>query len=433
MHGTADPYISYYTPYGNLWPIEETLNFWIENNGCSLLADTISLPDIDPNDGCTVDKITYKNCSEDSIVVHYQIINGGHPWPGTDLDFTAGGNINQDIHASVEILNFFQNYENPLSNIAFAKSIEIAPKYCNPQGDSLHIIARLSNPEGNSVEVYALIQGEQDTYQDSIQLFDDGLHGDGDASDNIWGETKFLSSLEEEIFLLELSTNDLTAGLVPNSPFRAYFSSIGPLIVDDYEIPQQLGSIFRLNLSLKNNGSISPAIDVKAKLFTNDTNVTDISNNNLNYFNIEPGQSKFNSSSGFIVYTQNNPESVKFNVHIFSSYNLLWSDTITVNIPPPVGVEDIISSIPTEFGLYQSYPNPFNPTTTIGYSIPELSFVTLRLFDVLGNEITILVNEEKPVGNYEVEFEASNLSSGIYFYRLQAGDFVDTKKMVLLK
>jgi hypothetical protein len=83
----------------------------------------------------------------------------------------------------------------------------------------------------------------------------------------------------------------------------------------------------------------------------------------------------------------------------------------------------------------QNYPNPFNPTTTIKYSIPELSFVTLKVYDVLGNEIANLVNEEKPTGSYDAEFTMNNLqlSSGFYFYRLQAGSFVETKKMILLK
>jgi len=94
---------------------------------------------------------------------------------------------------------------------------------------------------------------------------------------------------------------------------------------------------------------------------------------------------------------------------------------------------DKIPNIPNTITLYQNYPNPFNPTTVIKYQIPELSFVTLKVFDALGNDIATLVNEEKPIGSYEVEFEARNLPSGIYFYRLQAGSFVETKKMILLK
>jgi hypothetical protein len=92
-----------------------------------------------------------------------------------------------------------------------------------------------------------------------------------------------------------------------------------------------------------------------------------------------------------------------------------------------------VELVPTEYALYQNYPNPFNPITTIKYQIPELSFVTLKVFDVLGNEIVTLVNEDKPAGSYEVEFNATSLPSGICFYKLQAGDYVETKKMVLMK
>jgi len=83
--------------------------------------------------------------------------------------------------------------------------------------------------------------------------------------------------------------------------------------------------------------------------------------------------------------------------------------------------------------LFLNYPNPFNPTTAIKYQIPELSFVTLKVYDVLGNEITTLVNEEKPAGLYEVEFNKNGLTSGVYFYQLKSESFVETKKMILLK
>jgi len=98
-----------------------------------------------------------------------------------------------------------------------------------------------------------------------------------------------------------------------------------------------------------------------------------------------------------------------------------------------VSVEDEAQNLPTEFSLDQNYPNPFNPSTTINYSISQLEFVTLKVYDVLGNEIATLVNEEKSIGSYEVEFDGSDLTSGIYFYALRSGNFNDTKKLVLLK
>ena len=88
---------------------------------------------------------------------------------------------------------------------------------------------------------------------------------------------------------------------------------------------------------------------------------------------------------------------------------------------------------PASFSLSQNYPNPFNPGTSINYQLPINNFVSLKIYDVLGNEVAILVNEEKPAGKYQIEFDGSSLPSGIYFYKLTSGSFVETKKMILLK
>jgi len=100
-------------------------------------------------------------------------------------------------------------------------------------------------------------------------------------------------------------------------------------------------------------------------------------------------------------------------------------------IPTSIIDEPIV--LPDEFSLFQNYPNPFNPTTKINYSIPRAGFVTLKVYDILGNEMKTLINEEKTIGNYEVEFTASNLPSGVYFYRLTTGEFVETKKMIVIR
>jgi hypothetical protein len=89
--------------------------------------------------------------------------------------------------------------------------------------------------------------------------------------------------------------------------------------------------------------------------------------------------------------------------------------------------------IAVEYFLKQNYPNPFNPATTIKYQIPETGFITLKVYDVLGNEVATFVNEEKPAGSYEIEFYGKYLPSGVYFYRMIAGNFIETMKMILLK
>jgi hypothetical protein len=97
-----------------------------------------------------------------------------------------------------------------------------------------------------------------------------------------------------------------------------------------------------------------------------------------------------------------------------------------VQVPP-------ISDLPVKLNLMQNYPNPFNPTTTINYSVPKNSFVTIKVYDVLGREVTTLVNEEKRFGNYEIKFDGSNITSGIYFYKMKADNQLETKKFILLK
>lgn len=99
----------------------------------------------------------------------------------------------------------------------------------------------------------------------------------------------------------------------------------------------------------------------------------------------------------------------------------------------PSDIQDLKSALPTKFALNQNYPNPFNPTTTIEYALPKDSDVKLVIYDILGSRVTELVNGVKKAGYYKVNFNASNLASGIYFYTIKAGDFVTTKKLVLLK
>jgi subtilisin-like proprotein convertase family protein len=106
---------------------------------------------------------------------------------------------------------------------------------------------------------------------------------------------------------------------------------------------------------------------------------------------------------------------------------------VQINNQSLVGVEEVAGGIPEVYSLDQNYPNPFNPTTTIQFSIPKQSPVTLRVFDILGREVRTLVNEVKNAGAYRVQFDATGLASGTYFYRMEAGSYLETRKLLLLK
>ena len=96
-------------------------------------------------------------------------------------------------------------------------------------------------------------------------------------------------------------------------------------------------------------------------------------------------------------------------------------------------ISGLQNNISSDYLLYQNFPNPFNPNTTIRYDVKTKGDVEMKIFDLLGREVVTLVNENQTPGTYEVVFDASSLPSGVYFYKLQAGDFIETRKMVVLK
>ncbi|MBK8946295.1 MAG: T9SS type A sorting domain-containing protein [Ignavibacteriae bacterium] len=123
----------------------------------------------------------------------------------------------------------------------------------------------------------------------------------------------------------------------------------------------------------------------------------------------------------------------------------VWANILDWNNPTSIKTKET-SVIPLNSELFQNYPNPFNPTTKIKYTIPQnvkgvstnvetqnIASVQLKIYDILGSEVKTLVNQKQKPGNYEVEFDGRNLPSGVYFYKLQSDDFIDTKKMILLK
>ena len=116
----------------------------------------------------------------------------------------------------------------------------------------------------------------------------------------------------------------------------------------------------------------------------------------------------------------------------FKSPSFKWGTTSAILNVSGID-EELIGSNPNTFELYSNYPNPFNPSTKIRYAIPQTSFTVLKVYDITGTEVMTLVNEERPAGIYEVNFDAVNLASGTYIYQLQAGNYSEAKKMILLR
>jgi len=139
--------------------------------------------------------------------------------------------------------------------------------------------------------------------------------------------------------------------------------------------------------------------------------------------------------SACIVAAWQPPSGPKAGIMVYAANNLKsYADSIFRSLAiPATNVDNSEKGIPQEFALMQNYPNPFNPSTTIEYQITEYGLVSIKIFDVLGKEVRTLVNEEKSIGTYEINWNAENLPSGVYFYQLKAGNYVETKKMILMR
>ncbi len=175
--------------------------------------------------------------------------------------------------------------------------------------------------------------------------------------------------------------------------------------------------------------------------------ISSTDNNNIFAFTRSKDDCKvfeiFNLSDQTQTFTLQGTSYVGSYQNLFTGDSVSFAENTNMTLPPwnykiyeyGVLISDVknIQDKPTEFNLSQNYPNPFNPDTKIEYSISKRSNVSIKVYDILGNEITTLINNVEPAGNYKVIFNGNNLSSGIYFYIIHAGNFIQTKKMVLLK
>ena len=147
------------------------------------------------------------------------------------------------------------------------------------------------------------------------------------------------------------------------------------------------------------------------------------------------GVSKRNSHELFMLPGATNNPNVKVRfVSIQPGWDWWWAiDNVKISADIISNIKTVNNEIPDDYSLSQNYPNPFNPTTSIDFSIPDAGMVTLKVYDMLGKEITTLVDEFKGAGTYTVEFDGTDISSGTYFYRMQSDDFIKVKRMMLVK
>ncbi len=152
-------------------------------------------------------------------------------------------------------------------------------------------------------------------------------------------------------------------------------------------------------------------------------------NYNIDFYADHNGNGAYNAPpvdhAWRLSFTSTNGDFIQNFTHNTSFTDIQW--------PGTTDIEEIDGAIPDKFALDQNYPNPFNPSTTINFSLPQKDFVSLRIYNLVGEEIKVLLNEEKDAGTYQITFEAINLPSGVYFYQLNTAGFTETKKMILMR
>jgi hypothetical protein len=214
---------------------------------------------------------------------------------------------------------------------------------------------------------------------------------------------------------------------------RYYFRTDGAVQQDGWYVDNVKISIY--------NGVIPvELVSFTSSVVNNTVGLNWITATELNNSGFEVERSSDNTSWNKIGFVSGNGTSTEVHTYLFTDQNPITGKSYYRlkqidfdGTSEYSNVVEVVFGTVSEFALDQNYPNPFNPTTTIKYSIKEKSSVELKIYDLLGSEIADLVNEEKAPGNYDVSFDASSLSSGVYLYTIKAGSFVQTRKMLLMK
>jgi hypothetical protein len=246
-----------------------------------------------------------------------------------------------------------------------------------------------------------------------------------------------LNGNPDAIFLVTQNYNPgATGGVYNNSNIGVWYTGTNWAIFNQDELPMPEGAAFNVYVHNGTDDFIHTA--TASNIISNWTVLDDPALNSdpnaiffvtqnwnpsgaLGVYN-DASMGVWYDGSNWAIFNQNiaaMPEGASFNVYVATTGIL--------------DVEDKQNALTNNYWLDQNYPNPFNPSTSIQYRVSVPALINLKVYTILGNEIAVLVNEEKSAGNYEVKFDAPGLPSGIYFYKLQAGNFVETKKMVLLK
>ena len=311
-----------------------------------------------------------------------------------------------------------------VENLIYVQSTRINKTACQSGIDTLKISVQVKNPNYHQMAIKIYIKNLIGDLIDSVALYKSDTFNKSET----WTDN-FLAPDSEGIYMLSISIKDINDSKVFTKENISRFTTAGPLTIDSISYLKLSTNSYFIRPFVRNQSKNTTITKGKINILCDDPWTLGVAGVNLP--DIPPGTAAGSNTWGVIRYDSTFPGYFNLKFEIMSDGWVYWTDSMRVTIPA-VGINDQANQLLT-FKLEQNYPNPFNPTTNFQYSIASRQFVNLKIFNVLGQEIETLVNEEKPAGNYEVEFNAANLPSGVYFYRIQAGSFNQVRKMLLIK
>jgi len=324
-----------------------------------------------------------------------------------------------------------------MQNLAYAHDVSVDKNYIVPETEGVVINTFVENPHQQNLSVTAELTSMNDVFIDSLILYDDGEHADGEANDSLWGITYI--STEEQTYKVSVTTKNVNDETSYTLPDVAWFTSIGPVELDSISSVRQSAfepTRFVFDIYLANRSATATVTDVFAKIIPDTTDpcfertVTVYKQ----YGDIGPGERKAGKNfSGYLDEScgEDTVFSIPFILEIGSGDYVFWREqqNLVVN-----KLENLASIQPLEFKLEQNYPNPFNPVTMINYQLPVTSVVDLSIYNILGQKVVTLVNKRQKPGYHQVEWDASGFASGVYYYKLHASSgFFQARKCILLR
>jgi hypothetical protein len=311
-----------------------------------------------------------------------------------------------------------------IKNLAYGNNVT-TDKWMYASGkDTVKVQATIKNPNGHQISAQLIFDNLDGTLVDSAEM----VNLITDVGDQ-WQATWIVPENQEKTYWVSIKVNDLTDGTSFNTKHATRITTV-PFLVDSLPCTSKATTKFTFQAYLKNAGKSTQINSITFNVASNDVWVKGISPQKIYCTYLKPGQiaktTPFNVSYDAATY----PGYINLKLTISSDGWPYWVKDTTITMPTGIKSQQ---SLPVSHCLDQNFPNPFNSSTTIGWQLAQSTKATIKVFDLVGREVSIPVNEQRPAGNYETEFNAGTLPKGVYFYQLKAGEFVQTRKMILLK